>query len=385
MNRGFPALIALCAGLLLTGIWRVAYRPESAPSAPPAIAEEGIEWRGKVPNVPLVTQDGRTVHLYDDLLKGHLVALNFFYIECQGTCPGVTSTLVDVERGLRNQLTRELRIVSISLQPERDTPEQLRDYATRYGAGPGMVFLTGRPEQVDLVRRALGFAHPEDPARDLDRKRHAALLRLGNEAEGWWASCPSLTTPAQVMNVLRSLDRPPQGGIDLPPRDFPGGVPVELQSASDLPALQDFALLMERLEGLWMSRIPMDPAPYRDLILSQLCDFLHLSAEAAERFRADAQASLKDLAGARKKMEWFRMEKAYDPDAPESLRTFRSAWRAYLEDRSRAFARIEADLTGSTRAAILREQTVRWMGYLEDLPDAVPLHQDEMLTPIRKK
>lgn len=389
MSRGIVVLAALSASVLLAGIWRIGFAP--APAVGPRLAEvQGVpeappEWRGRFPNVTLITQEGRPVRFYDDLLKGHLVALNFFYIECQGTCPGVTSTLVEVERSLRNRLSRDLRIVSISLQPERDTPEELRAYATRYGAGPGMTFLTGQPGDIELVRRAMGFAHPEDPVRDRDRRRHGALLKLGNEPEGWWSSCPSVTSPGQVIAALRSLDAPRAGRSSGPPLDFPGGVPLELQSTRDLPARQECSTMMERLEQLWMSRIPMEPARYQDLMLSQLAGFLGLPADATDRFRSEVQAALRDLAGARKKMVEFRMEHSYDPEKPDSVRGFRAAWRDDLEARSRAFARLDASLPEGSRTAILREQTARWMGYLEDLPDAPALPQDSLLMPIRKK
>jgi protein SCO1/2 len=333
-----------------------------------------------------VTQEGRTVRFYDDLLRGRLVALNFFYIECEGTCPGVTSMLVDVERKLGPELSRELRILSISLEPERDTPARLRDYARRYGAGPRIVFLTGRPENVDLVRRAMGFSHPEDPARDLDRQRHAALLRLGNEGEGWWSVCPSAASERTVADALRSLDRRPETGGVRVPLEFPEGAPpVELRRSEDLAARLEFSRLLDRLERVCMSRVPRSVSEYLGLLLSPLEEFLRIPAEAAGRFSVAAREAEVELARARTKAANFRAANPYDPGNPDSVARARRAWKAYADERSRALDRLEASLPPGPRAAILREQAVLWTMYLEEHPEHPVFLPTSTPAPVRKK
>ncbi|HLY12492.1 MAG TPA: SCO family protein [Planctomycetota bacterium] len=391
MSRSAGLLLGGLSVLLLLGIWRVAYAPLPAarpvlPRGTEASEAGGVEWRGRFPNVPLVTHEGRRVLLYDDLLRGHLVAINFFYVECEGTCPGVTSTLVEVERRMDPTRSRELRILSITLQPERDTPERLSEYARRYEAGPRVLFLTGQPEHLDLVKRALGFSHPEDPARDLDRKRHAALLRIGNEAEGWWTTVPSLASAGQIVNVLRSVDRVPErAAAPSAPLDFPGGVPVDLQSSVELRVRQEWTTVQERLERLWMSRIPMDAKAYQNLILSELSAFLRLSPEDDHRTRSAMLGTLADLTEARRRMERFRRGKPYDPDDAGRIRSHRLAWEIYLQQRAEAFARLGAALPAGPRPGMLREQAVRWMSCLEDPPEAAAVPQDQYLVPIQKK
>jgi protein SCO1/2 len=56
------------------------------------------------PNVPLITQDGATVHLYDDLLKGKAVAINLIYTSCKDECPLETARLVQVQRLLGDRV-----------------------------------------------------------------------------------------------------------------------------------------------------------------------------------------------------------------------------------------------------------------------------------------
>jgi protein SCO1/2 len=90
---------------------------------------------------------------------------------------------------------------SITLAPENDSPEVLREYAQQFGVKPGWLFLTGKPKDIELLRRNLGFTN-SDPVRDADKTQHVGLLRLGNEPYGWWAACPSKSRPNQILKLI---------------------------------------------------------------------------------------------------------------------------------------------------------------------------------------
>src|SRR3989441_10315369 len=77
------------------------------------------------PNVPLTTQDGATVHLYDDLLKGKSVAINVMYTSCKDECPLETARLAQLQRLLHDRVGKDLFLYSISIDPRHDTPEVL--------------------------------------------------------------------------------------------------------------------------------------------------------------------------------------------------------------------------------------------------------------------
>lgn len=103
----------------------------------------------------LTDQDGERVSLSD--LRGQVVLLDFIYTNCPGPCPILTSTHVRVQRTLDDALRDRVHFVSISIDPERDTPEALRAYGEARGADlSGWSFLTGTPEQLDPVLRAYG-------------------------------------------------------------------------------------------------------------------------------------------------------------------------------------------------------------------------------------
>src|SRR5207247_11194416 len=81
------------------------------------------------PNVPLITQDGATVRLYDDLLKGKSVAINVMYTSCKDECPLETARLGQVQRLLGDRVGKEIFFYSISIDPKRDKPHALQAYA----------------------------------------------------------------------------------------------------------------------------------------------------------------------------------------------------------------------------------------------------------------
>src|SRR5712672_3762184 len=131
----------------------------------PLAALAGNPWGADYfPNVPLITQDGKVVRLYDDLLKGKSVAINLIYTTCSASCPLETARLVQVQRILGDRVGKDVFFYSISIDPKRDTPEVLKAYMQRYHVGPGWQFLTGKDEDIKLVAQKLGLSSLTDAA-----------------------------------------------------------------------------------------------------------------------------------------------------------------------------------------------------------------------------
>jgi protein SCO1/2 len=180
-----------------------------------AAAAGGLSPRDKIrqrylPNVELQTQDGKTVHFYDDLVKDKIVTLNFFYAKCEGICPTVTANLARVQNILGEHVGQDVFMNSISLKPEHDTPAVLKEYAQMFKAKPGWTFLTGKPDDIERLRRSLGFTNL-DPKLDKDKSQHIGNVRYGNEPLMLWAACPGMGSPEFLAKSISWVIRKDKG------------------------------------------------------------------------------------------------------------------------------------------------------------------------------
>jgi len=103
-----------------------------------------------LPNVSLIDQNGTSVSLAS--LKGKPVLVDFIYTSCTSTCPMLTAKMAAIAHALGPALGADVRIVSISLDPEHDNPAELATYAKSHNANDnGWIFLTGPPEKIDQL------------------------------------------------------------------------------------------------------------------------------------------------------------------------------------------------------------------------------------------
>src|SRR5262245_21765243 len=193
------------SGMVAVASGRVAAGSGRAPASPRDMIRERY-----FPNVTLLTHEGKAVRFYDDLIKNKIVTINFMYARCEGVCPFVTTNLVQVQKLLAPRVGRDIFMYSITLKPEQDTPRALKDYARMHGAGPGWTFLTGVPEDVELLRQKLGFTDP-DPVVDADTTSHIGNVRYGNEALQLWGACPGLATAKSIAKSISWVDWPKGG------------------------------------------------------------------------------------------------------------------------------------------------------------------------------
>jgi protein SCO1/2 len=157
-------------------------------------------------NVTLTTHEGKQVRLYDDLIRGKVVLFNMMYAQCDGVCPTMTANLVRVQNMLGDRVGRDVFMYSITLQPEQDTPYDLRVYAAVRGVKPGWLFLTGSPAAVRTARYKLGF-YDLDPVVDGDKATHTGAVRIGNDVRERWAMAPALTGPEHILAAVNHVGR----------------------------------------------------------------------------------------------------------------------------------------------------------------------------------
>src|SRR5437773_1740150 len=199
----------------LAGLTVASAIPGLVPAATGAIEENSEEARarrrrGRFVNVALRTHEDKEVRFYDDLIKDKIVLINMIQAACaDGSCPLITSNLVRAQQILGDRIGRDIFMYSISLTPEHDTPEVLRKYAENFRVKPGWHFLTGKPANIEAVRRSLGYVIADRPLEDAIPKRHTGVLRYGIEPLERWGACPALTNPKAIARYISWIE--PQG------------------------------------------------------------------------------------------------------------------------------------------------------------------------------
>lgn len=209
---GWTATAPMAAIALAKG---VAAEP---PKVWPTVTEESARQRLQqlhLPNLPLISHEGKRVLFYDDLVKGKVVTFNFFFANCDEVCPLVTANLAKVQKLLGKQVGRDIHMYSFTLKPEEDTVEVLRKYRQRYDARPGWTFFTAKPADMEKLRVAIGFTYP-DPVIDADKTQHIGNIRYGNEPLMYWSACPGMAKPRWVTETLELMIHPDASRVLVP-------------------------------------------------------------------------------------------------------------------------------------------------------------------------
>jgi protein SCO1/2 len=193
MRRNGWAIVAATAAFILAVAGFLTF------SVTPAVADNAYWGANYFGNTPLITQDGKTVHFYDDMLKGKIVVINFIYTDCGETCPLETAKLAQVAKILGDRMGKDIFFYSISVDPVHDTPQVLKAYSEKFHTGPGWYFLTGKREDIDAIRKKIGMAGrlDEDPVTG-----HTSSLTLGNEKQGQWMQDSSFDDPRFIATMV---------------------------------------------------------------------------------------------------------------------------------------------------------------------------------------
>jgi cytochrome oxidase Cu insertion factor (SCO1/SenC/PrrC family)/cytochrome c2 len=163
-----------------------------------------------IPNSTVTTQRGKPVKFYDDLVKGKIVIISFIYTSCTDICPLTTARLTLLEDKLGDMVGRTVFFLSMTVDPEHDTPEKLKEYAERFSVGPGWSFVTGKPEDIRAINYKFGD-------RSLILSEHRNEVVIGNDTTGEWQKDSVFGDIDRLALTVRSLDskwhdqvRPPQ-------------------------------------------------------------------------------------------------------------------------------------------------------------------------------
>ncbi|MDO8991276.1 MAG: SCO family protein [Sideroxyarcus sp.] len=165
-----------------------------------AAAPAGSPWGANYfPNITLTNQDGKKLRFYDDLIKDKVVAINFMYATCHDSCPLETAKLRQVQDVLGDRVGKDIFMYSITITPEADTPETLKDYMEKYKVKPGWQFLTGNKDDILLLRTKLGLYDGEETEKS---QGHTMSMIVGNESTGQWIKRSSFDNPKVLARVI---------------------------------------------------------------------------------------------------------------------------------------------------------------------------------------
>lgn len=149
-------------------------------------------------NVVLVNQFGEEKRLYADLIKDKIVIINPFFAACKGVCPVMNSNMEKIQNHVGEKLGKEVVMLSITVDPENDTPAVLKDYAKGYHAKPGWHFLSGDEENVDFALSKLG-------KKVENKEAHDSIILVGNMHTRLWKKVNGLASIESIIEVIDSV------------------------------------------------------------------------------------------------------------------------------------------------------------------------------------
>ena len=192
-----PHILALltCLAALRLGS-TLAAEPATSPDAPAArLRVSTVPYR--VPELKLVRQDGLAISLPEEMNDGRPVVMNFIFTSCEAICPMMTQTFAEFQRELGSESTR-LHLISISIDPEQDTPARLREYAKRFNAGPGWNFYTGTSAASIAAQKAFNAYFG-------DKMSHTALTLMRAAPGASWRRLDGFATPDDLVRQYHAL------------------------------------------------------------------------------------------------------------------------------------------------------------------------------------
>ncbi|HEX6828683.1 MAG TPA: SCO family protein, partial [Burkholderiales bacterium] len=146
----------------------------------------------------LVDQNGKKVKLKSEVFGDRLVVMDFAYTTCTTVCPVLTQVLAKVQAELGDKSGREVQLVTVTVDPARDTPARLKEYAVKHGAGAGWIWLTGQVSVVTEVLRGFGAYAP-------NFEDHPAVILVGDPVSGKWTRFFGFSDPKDILAKVDEL------------------------------------------------------------------------------------------------------------------------------------------------------------------------------------
>ncbi|HKR22815.1 MAG TPA: SCO family protein [Pyrinomonadaceae bacterium] len=195
MNR---FIVAFSLGLLFVATAAAQTKPPEPHDHSTAASQESSPAAKYFSDVELIDQDGKKVRFYSDVLKGKTVVVNAFFTSCTSVCPPMNRNMEKIQEAFGNRVGKDVFLVSITVDPEVDTPTRMKEYAKKFHAGSGWIFLTGKKENLDWALYKLGqYVEKKDD--------HQTIFIIGNEPTGLWKKAFGMANVAELVQVVESV------------------------------------------------------------------------------------------------------------------------------------------------------------------------------------
>lgn len=189
--------LALCCWALPTLAHEAAVPP--APAQPPSGTHDAQAY---FTDTQVLDQNGQPLRFYSDVLKNRVVLLNVIFTHCNDACPLITRKLKEVREALGEPLASQVYFISLTSDPQNDSPSVLKAFARKQGAdNPNWLFLTGEQANMDLVLGRLGHLIPSP-------EQHSTQLIVGDVANKRWSKIRPDAPAAAIAQRLQLLTMP---------------------------------------------------------------------------------------------------------------------------------------------------------------------------------
>ncbi len=164
-----------------------------------AAGKEMVETRIELRDRTLVDQDGRELSFVRDAVGDRIVVMDFVFTSCTNVCPILSAVMRQVQDSLGERAGNDVRLLSLTVDPIRDTPQRLKAYAAKHRAGPGWTWLTGPKTEVEDVLNGLG-------AYSVNFEDHPPMVVVGDPRSGRWYRFFGFPSPKRIVAQVEKLE-----------------------------------------------------------------------------------------------------------------------------------------------------------------------------------
>ncbi|NOT85592.1 MAG: SCO family protein [Methylococcaceae bacterium] len=189
MNNKWLKTVFLLLGLLLIRLEPVCAAPSIIAVESPIISE----------NIQVENQQGHQLSFYTDLIKNKTVAINFIFTTCSSSCPLATAVFKQVQKQLGAQ---KIHLISISVDPNTDTPARLNTFAQQFKTATGWDFITGDRATINALLQNL-------EAYSADKTLHTNMVLIGNDKTHTWTRLYGLPSAEAIITAIKQVSPQP--------------------------------------------------------------------------------------------------------------------------------------------------------------------------------